>query len=77
MPVEIHISEVRDISIRRAAINALQLDMGTFHHVSDKHLDRYVDEFVFRFNNRKVEDGERMVKAIKKVAGKRLIYKEL
>lgn len=50
---------------------------GTFHHVSDKHLDRYVDEFVFRYNNRELEDGERMVKAIKKVAGKRLIYKEM
>ena len=22
--------------------------MGTFHHISEKHLDRYVDEFVFR-----------------------------
>ena len=23
---------------------------GTFHHVSKKHLDRYVDEFTFRLN---------------------------
>ena len=28
---------------------------GTFHHVSDQHLDRYVDEFVFRYNRRDVQ----------------------
>lgn len=26
--------------------------MGTYHHMSDKHLQRYVDEFVYRFNHR-------------------------
>jgi transposase-like protein len=26
--------------------------MGSFHHVSEKHLDRYLDELEFRFNNR-------------------------
>ena len=26
---------------------------GSFHHVSHKHLDRYLDEFEFRYNNRK------------------------
>ena len=26
--------------------------VGSFHHVSKKHLDRYLDEFEFRFNNR-------------------------
>ena len=26
--------------------------MGAFHHVSAKHLDRYLDELEFRFNNR-------------------------
>ncbi|HUF02586.1 MAG TPA: IS1595 family transposase [Aridibacter sp.] len=26
--------------------------VGAFHHVSEKHLDRYLDEFEFRFNNR-------------------------
>jgi len=50
---------------------------GTFHHVSDEHLDRYVDEFTFRYNRRDVSDGERAVMAIKKVSGKRLYYKEL
>ncbi len=50
--------------------------MGTFYHVSEQHLDRYVDEFAFRYNNRKTTDAERAVKAIKKIEGKRLYYKE-
>ena len=49
---------------------------GTFHHVSDQHLDRYVDEFAFRYNRRDVSDAERAVMAIKKVGGKRLMYKK-
>lgn len=49
---------------------------GTFHHVSERHLDRYVGEFIYRYNNREVTDGERAQKAIKGAEGKRLIYKE-
>ena len=26
--------------------------IGSYHHISVKHLDRYLDEFEFRFNNR-------------------------
>lgn len=48
---------------------------GTFHHVSEQHLDRYVDEFAFRYNRRDVTDGEWAVMALKKVGGKRLMYK--
>jgi len=50
---------------------------GTFHHVSGKHLHRYLSEFDFRYNARKITDGERTCKLIGKVAGKRLMYKEL
>ena len=50
--------------------------MGTFHHVSKKHLHRYLTEFDFRFNLRKAEDGARTVKAIEQVAGKRLQYRK-
>lgn len=49
---------------------------GTFHHVSEEHLDRYVDEFAFRYNRRELTDGERAVDALKKIGGKRLTYKK-
>ncbi len=48
---------------------------GTFHHVSKTHLHRYCDEFSFRWDERKVTDGERTVEAIKRAAGKRLMYR--
>jgi len=51
--------------------------IGTFHHISDKHLDRYVDEFAFRWDNRKTTDMERATEMVKQVAGKRLMYKKL
>ena len=48
---------------------------GTFHHVSRKHLHRYCDEFSFRWDERKVTDGERTVAAIKGAEGRRLVYR--
>ena len=48
---------------------------GTFHAVSKKHLHRYVDEFVFRYNYRKVDDGARTETALQGAVGKRLTYK--
>lgn len=50
---------------------------GTFHHVSRKHLDRYANEFAFRWNYHKTTDYERTVATIKVVGGKRLMYKHL
>lgn len=49
---------------------------ATHHHVSAPHLHRYVDEFDFRYSTRKIEDSERTKKAIKMIAGKRLMYQE-
>jgi transposase-like protein len=49
---------------------------GIFHSLSKQHLHRYCEEFSFRWNYRKVTDGERMVAAIKGAEGKRLMYKE-
>jgi transposase-like protein len=47
---------------------------GTYHHVSKQHLHRYLGEFDYRYNTRKISDGERTVKAIQQTAGKRLMY---
>jgi hypothetical protein len=42
------------------------------------HLDRYIGEQVFRFNNRKEHtDSTRFQKALGQVAGKRLTWMEL
>jgi transposase-like protein len=50
---------------------------GTFHHVSEKHLDRYLAKFDHRYNTRKENDGIRMTDAIKQSYCKRLTYKDL
>lgn len=49
---------------------------GTFHAVSKKHLHRYIQEFRYRWNTRKLDDGERLSKAIQQADGKRLMYRE-
>ena len=50
---------------------------GIYHAVSKEHLHRYLAEIEFRYNNRKLEDGERIQAAIRASEGKRLIYREL
>jgi transposase-like protein len=50
--------------------------MGTFHSVSRKHLPNYLNEFQFRWNTRKMDDGQRVAKAIKQIDGKRLEYRQ-
>jgi hypothetical protein len=51
---------------------------GTYVAVEPFHLDAYVDEQVFRYNNRKNKnDGQRVQKVLSQVAGKRLTYEEL
>lgn len=50
---------------------------GTFHHVSKKHLGRYCHEFSFRWNRRKITDGQRCTSAISQSGGKRLTYAKL
>ena len=50
--------------------------MGTFHSVSRKHLPNYLNEFQFRWNTRKMNDGQRVSAAIKQIDGKRLQYRE-
>lgn len=56
---------------------------GTYVAVEPFHLFRYVDEQVFRYNNRldalknPVSDAQRFDAALSQVAGKRLTYAEL
>jgi transposase-like protein len=48
--------------------------IGTFHHVSEHHLQRYCTEFDYRWNHRKTTDKERSDTLLSQVAGKRLTY---
>jgi transposase-like protein len=50
--------------------------IGTFHHVSDKHLHRYLSEFDCRWNTRTQPDGERALQVIRSAPGRRLTYKQ-
>ncbi len=53
---------------------------GTYHHVSQQHLKRYLGEFDYRYNERMglgVSDAARMEKSIKGIAGKRLTYRRI
>jgi transposase-like protein len=51
---------------------------GTYVCVEPFHLDRYLDEQMFRFNNRQnVTDSQRFNKVLSQVAGRRLTYAEL
>jgi transposase-like protein len=48
---------------------------GIYQHVSEQHLDRYLAEFGFRYDNRKVDDAVRVAIALGQIEGKRLTYK--
>lgn len=50
---------------------------GTYVSVEPLHLFRYLDEQVFRFNSRKLTDGERFSLAMRGVVGRRLTFGEL
>ena len=50
---------------------------GTYVSVDPEHLFRYLDEQVFRFNNRKTDDAGRFLRAVVAVIGKRLTYDQL
>lgn len=50
---------------------------GTYVSVAPEHLQRYVEEQTFRFNERKGNDKDRFLKVIGEVAGKQLTYNDL
>lgn len=52
---------------------------GVYHHASEKHLHRYVDEFTFRLNDGDVKHHtlERLASLLSASFGPRITYKEL
>ena len=53
---------------------------GVYQHCDEKHLQRYLNEFDFRYSNRTAvgcSDRERTDKALKGIEGKRLTYRRI
>ena len=50
---------------------------GTYHHMSPKHLDRYVTEFAGRHNDRDANTIDQMARMAQGMVGKRLTYRDL
>ena len=50
---------------------------GTFHHISPKHLHRYVNEFATRHNMRPKDTEAMMNETVARMVGKRLMYRTL
>lgn len=50
---------------------------GTYVHVAPFHLQRYLDEEVWRFNERKKNDGWRFATVMRNVVGRRITYRQL
>jgi len=48
---------------------------GIYQHCGEQHLQRYLHEFDFRYNNRKISDDERAREALAGAEGKRLTYR--
>jgi hypothetical protein len=49
--------------------------VGIYHNVSREYLHRYLWQYDFLWNNRRLNDGERTILAVKSAEGKRLTYK--
>jgi transposase-like protein len=49
---------------------------GIYHWVSVKHLDKYVGEFEYRYNSRKITEGERLNMTLTRIES-RLTYRQL
>ena len=50
---------------------------GTYHHLSKKHLNRYVTQFAGKHNLRELDTMDQMASVIKGMVGKRIKYKDL
>ena len=49
--------------------------IGTYHHISEAHLNRYCAEFDLRYNTRGIKDGERAALILMGGEGRRLTYR--
>lgn len=52
---------------------------GICQHCREKHLHRYLAEYDFRYNHRialGIDDGDRMLAAVRGAEGKRLTYQQ-
>ena len=50
---------------------------GTFHHISEQHLHRYINEFAGRHNIRPMDTVDMMGLVAENMAGLRLTYTDL
>lgn len=50
---------------------------GTYTHCEPFHLQRYVDEEIFRYNDRKDNDAGRFARVMSRVPGRRITYRKL
>src|ERR1700730_1610842 len=67
--IHVNTAECRFSLMKRAVF-------GTHHSISEAHLPRYLAEWDFKWNTRKMTDGERAAEALKGTEGKRLTYRQ-
>jgi transposase-like protein len=68
-PVHTNTAESSHALVKRGIV-------GIYHNISREYLHRYLWQYDFLWNNRKLNDGERTVKGIQGAEGKRLMYKQ-
>jgi len=67
--VHVNTAECRFSLMKRAVF-------GAHHSISEAHLPRYLAEWDFKWNTRKLKDGERVALALRGAEGKRLTYRQ-
>jgi len=67
--IHVNTAECRFSLMKRAVF-------GTHHSISEAHLSRYLAEWDFKWNTRKISDGERAAIALEGIDGKRLTYRQ-
>ncbi len=51
--------------------------VGVYHQASDKHINRYLNMFAWRWNSRDIGEGERVNALLKSTVGRTLTYRTL